>query len=217
MVDEDGNTPIHRLVKNHKKSDSTAIYVAKLNKLCHRYPEWLSIEDQGGETPLIAAVDNEDIDGFIVMSRFMSAANQNDFDRIITTRKCVRLMIGIAMDLLDKQRSHRMMLLLQCFHYFQIFYFPSKMTHIENIEKDEDQKPKCISLIAKMIGKWARKRDTSKLDIAREILFKHCGLNESEHEAESEFEKMEWVVVDDKPNNEIIIAWEVCDCLTMTD
>ena len=186
VVDQEGNTPIHFLVKNHKKSDLMTMYLSKLHKLCQRYPEWLFIEDQEGETPLITATKKKDVDGFIILSRFMSASSKNAFERIVTTRKCVGLMIDVAMDLLNKKDSHYLTLLLQCFDYFQIFYFPSKLTHIDNHETEEHGKVDDSSLVAQMASKW---ESTLKLGIAEDILFRICGLKREDHHDEYELAK----------------------------
>jgi len=132
--DEAGNTPIHQIIR---KADIWYIEesLAKLTKLCRRYPEWLFVENQKGNTPLVAAAKRKDIDLFFILSRFMFSFKKAAFEEILTTKKCVGLMIETVIDLFEKGRSQSVQLLLQCFDYYQILHFdPEEMMQIDNVE-----------------------------------------------------------------------------------
>lgn len=152
---------------------------------------------------------SQDLDGYLTMSRFMSVSRKAVFDRIVSSRKSVEMMIEIGMELLEKGRVHRLMLLFECFDYFQIFYFPSNLTHSDNLRAAEHLDV-TISLIGFAAQKWIQR---DKWIIINEILFQSCGLNEKQHRDEfsqcDDFEE----IVDQRPNNEIVIDWEVSRCL----
>eukprot|EP01084_Bolivina_argentea_P040441 74750_1 len=132
-VHSDGFTPIHQLISSHKSKSSTIKYINKLTKLCSRYSQWLTIKNVHNHIPLLVAIQKSDFDAFFCLCRYMLNVNSYNLLKIISSKIYVEGMISFGCFLLDKRKTSHLSLLLKCFDYFEIFYYPSRKTHPYNI------------------------------------------------------------------------------------
>eukprot|EP01083_Nonionella_stella_P267985 905610_1 len=127
--------------------------INNLNILCQRYPDWLLMEDENGDIPLFVALNNEDINSFFCIYRFM-LEHTVDMNVFINDRVFVERMIAFASSFVYNPDTIWVVeLLLATLDYDEVFKWATDPNHFDTDADSDD-----ISLV-KSLSKFKKLSD----------------------------------------------------------